>query len=1200
MFSKERVQRFSIRKLTIGVASVLIGISFMTKMNTNKVYADSTQIVSEHMASTNSENQNGEVVNSTESTGRKDELTSQSALGDESTNSQDQEQLETPKNITNDLIEGQQTDKSQKVDGKDNQLSAESDKIIEITSNTPKSEIPKNINIDPKSLCKEAHLTVNYKNSDGTDFTAPIPENHTQTLTFKGKAYYDLVTGKLVNAKYVQDAKITVRYLDGTKNFKVLDQKVVDGEIGDKIDYDVNAEIQKYENMGYALDSNGYTAGDSFTEDNNGKTYDIIFRHATASIIPGTPDFPFSLLTSLMAVPSSTSKMEVPGHWVLDTDNHDEPKIHWNYDTQSFAKVISPDEDHYYVKEIISDDKKDYRNGNNVDAISVNRDEITSPDNIKSITLTVTYAPKRKINVKFIDDTTKQELSGYNKNFNEAKPGGSLNDYDTSDAIKMLEAKNYVLVSDGFTDAKLNNQMPDEDKTYEVHLVHGATPKLDTKKVNLNVTYQAEDGSDFNGDAPKEAHQTVDFTGTYYVDAVTGKEDKVNAKQLNGKWVVDSDNTATPATKWNDETKSFTKAISPQKDHYYVADITSDDQINHRTGDDVNEIDDLTHDSNDINVVVKYAIKHNINVHYIDDNPTEQQDLSSYDWKLEAKPGDVLNYTTNATIRTLEAKGYKLEDGVGKGNQFTTAMLDGKMPNADGVYNVYLVHTTTTVTPKKPGTPGQSVDPKNPDGPKYPDGTDEDSLKRTGTQIVHYVGAGDQTPKDDNQSFDFTRTITFDNVTDKIIETTPWNKSSHTFDTVKTKVISGYYADKANAGGTTITPEDLNKKVIVTYAPNGKIIPVGPNHNPIPNVPQPQYLTDPKNPSKDGSQTIHYVYSDGKPAANDSVQNTQFEHTLVFDNVTGKQIEDRGWSPESHKFNDVTSPTIDGYHADKTSVEGARVTLDNPTSEITVVYTKNSETGKANGTVTYIDDETTKTLRTDMLAGNVGEKIAYTTQDKIEEFGQEGYKLVSNSFQDGQEVFAKEGNNFIVHLKKASAPQPNPHKDDPTPQPDPEPQSNPDHDVPKPNTPKDSSSQLPKNAPQTSNHKNDQPEKPSCLSDPKQKPYTQASNKSDEKKALKERKNTPVVKKHVNKSIKKVVSHKKAAKTEKIETKTSTKVVSNDPKIAAKPAERCAMIQGNDKKLPQTGEADNVLGLIGLMIVSLTGISIFDVDRKRN
>lgn len=40
MFNKERLQRFSIRKLTIGAASVLIGVSFMTEMNNNKVYAD--------------------------------------------------------------------------------------------------------------------------------------------------------------------------------------------------------------------------------------------------------------------------------------------------------------------------------------------------------------------------------------------------------------------------------------------------------------------------------------------------------------------------------------------------------------------------------------------------------------------------------------------------------------------------------------------------------------------------------------------------------------------------------------------------------------------------------------------------------------------------------------------------------------------------------------------------------------------------------------------------------------------------------------------------------------------------------------------------------------------------------------------------------------------------------------------------------
>ncbi|MDE7055754.1 MAG: hypothetical protein K2O64_00695, partial [Lactobacillus sp.] len=491
---------------------------------------------------------------------------------------------------------------------------------------------------------------------------------------------------------------------------------------------------------------------------------------------------------------------------------------------------------------------KDYQVGNDVDVIKVNRSEITSPDNTKSINVTVIYAPKRKIDIKFIDDTTKQELSDYDKDFDEAKPGDSLNDYSTNDSIKDLENKNYLLVSDSFTDAKLNNQMPDQDKTYEVHLVHGAEPVQDIKDVNLNITYQADDGSDFNGDASKEAHQTVEFTGTYYVDKVTGKKDKVNVKQLNGKWVVDSNNTATPVTKWNDETKSFDKAISPQKDHYYISNVVSDDNQNHRSGDDVDAITGLTHDSNNINIVVHYATKQNIAVHYIDDNPIDQQNLSSYDWSLEAKPKDALNYTTDATLKVLKAKGYRLEND--KGDQFTAANLNGKMPKKGGVYNVYLVHTTTTVTPEKPGTPGQPVDSKNPDGPKYPAGTDESSVKRTGTQTIQYVGAGAQTPSDNEQSFDFTRTITFDNVTGKIIKTTPWNAKSHTFNTVKTNMISGYYADKTNAGGTTITPDDLDKVVVVVYKQIGHIIPVDPNHNPISNVSTPQYPTDPKDPSK--------------------------------------------------------------------------------------------------------------------------------------------------------------------------------------------------------------------------------------------------------------------------------------------------------------------------------------------------------------
>ena len=155
-------------------------------------------------------------------------------------------------------------------------------------------------------------------------------------------------------------------------------------------------------------------------------------------------------------------------------------------------------------------------------------------------------------------------------------------------------------------------------------------------------------------------------------------------------------------------------------------------------------------------------------------------------------------------------------------------MVDGEVPKIPNKFSdvpqtvvINVKHGTTTVTSNNPGKPGEPVDPKNPEGPKYPKGTELDQVKRTGTQTIHYVGAGDKTPADNKQTFVFTRKITFDDVTGKIISVTPWNVQSHTFGNVDTPVIPGYHADKAVAGGETVTPDDLNKVITVTYAPDG-------------------------------------------------------------------------------------------------------------------------------------------------------------------------------------------------------------------------------------------------------------------------------------------------------------------------------------------------------------------------------------------
>ena len=62
MFNKEQLQRFSIRKLTVGAASVLIGVSLMTEMSNNKVYAD-VRTTNENSTSQVHDNSDGNTLN---------------------------------------------------------------------------------------------------------------------------------------------------------------------------------------------------------------------------------------------------------------------------------------------------------------------------------------------------------------------------------------------------------------------------------------------------------------------------------------------------------------------------------------------------------------------------------------------------------------------------------------------------------------------------------------------------------------------------------------------------------------------------------------------------------------------------------------------------------------------------------------------------------------------------------------------------------------------------------------------------------------------------------------------------------------------------------------------------------------------------------------------------------------------------------
>ena len=176
-------------------------------------------------------------------------------------------------------------------------------------------------------------------------------------------------------------------------------------------------------------------------------------------------------------------------------------------------------------------------------------------------------------------------------------------------------------------------------------------------------------------------------------------------------------------------------------------------------------------------------------------------------------------------------KGYVLvEDGFTNAG---TPVYDDN-DDEDQVFVVKLDHGTAPVGPNDPHEPGTPINPNDPNGPKWPA---KDGYTKQYTSTVHFVDEnGNQLYDDDVQTSTWTRTLIIDKVTGEVLNPNEnWNSDIDSYADVKAPVIEGYYADRANVPGQEAQQQDIENTV--TYRPIGKIIPVDPNGNPIPNVP---------------------------------------------------------------------------------------------------------------------------------------------------------------------------------------------------------------------------------------------------------------------------------------------------------------------------------------------------------------------------
>ena len=631
----------------------------------------------------------------------------------------------------------------------------------------------------------------------------------------------------------------------------------------------------------------------------------------------------------------------------------------------------------------------------------------------------VTYEPQ-KATVTYYDDTDNKKILKSDSLEGDSKADSK---YNTKSSIDDYKSKGYEFVSD---DTKGQNVVFDNDSSvdqkYKVHLKHGTVtvtpddknPVKPGDKINPN---DPDPNSPVYGDEVKhdnlvkDAKQTIYYEGagkdtpednvTTHKDAFTRTVtvDKVTGKSTVSSWNKDEDTfvpVTTPAVKGYVADKKQAggdKAATP--DNPEVSDtVVYAPTIAVKPGDswpsNAQKTVDLT---KDVTRTIDYV-----------DAQTRKKVAESKTQTVEygrtailnKNTGELLGYDTNGdgeadvpaadgdkawSTTSTDKKWDKVvsPDLSNKGYQPAVVPTDAK--DADDANSV------------KEATP--SYDSENVTVTVTYNHTKTTSdTKVEGKQTVTYVykDKDGKVVKSETVTTDtsaFKGTTTKDEVTGKT--TTAWDQPDrHKYTEVTTPVVKGYTADEKSVGGDTVTPDDPNRSYTVVYTPNGSVVPVDPNGNPIPNTPSVPYETDPHDPTKvvngkvpevpswtpktgkpgdpvvptnptqntkvpydhtkttsdttvPGKQTVTYVYKDkdGKVVNTKTKtveQDTAFTGKTTKDEFTGKTTTT--WDQKDHKYTAVKTPVEPGYTADQESVGGDTVTPDDPNRSYTVTYTQ--------------------------------------------------------------------------------------------------------------------------------------------------------------------------------------------------------------------------------------------------------------------
>ena len=533
-------------------------------------------------------------------------------------------------------------------------------------------------------------------------------------------------------------------------------------------------------------------------------------------------------------------------------------------------------------------------------------------------------------------------------------------------------AKNYtVTTTDGtlvITPADLTVTVKDDNAVYDGR-AHGTTATVTsgTNYDQLAFTAVAADGS---------GATTYTTVGTYAMTGTTAADtSNYKISYVNGTLTIDpAKATITIPNKiyWSDGTQKnlaavVTGTVNGETLKYRVTNGMS--AVGTKTITATPDADDSVNKNYTISVIpgtltigdiaVKYLYEH------VDANGETQVDASetgTATHATDATATDYLTYTTAAKPKT----GYVLA------------------PNTGLAYNGTLTDQGGTVTYRY--------------------------LAKTETAIVAY----------------------FDQTDNKVIKTEPLQGAYGTTDAYRTADTIAAYE---NAGYDLVDDDYPTAGVVydqdgsvqeyqvtlvhkfVTRTPDNPGTPGEPIDPDNPNGPTYPVGTDFEDLTEQVSRTIQYLYKDGRTAKPDNVQAVNFGRNVTVDEVNGTVVY-TDWLTDdgtmTGRFEAVDSPSITGYTADPTSVAGRDTVSGTDLSpDVQVYYQANPE----KATVTYEDTTTGAVLTTDPVTGDYQTVSNYRTADRIAQYLNMGYELVSDDYPTSGAVFDKDGSTQAYTVK---------------------------------------------------------------------------------------------------------------------------------------------------------------------------------------